>query len=205
MILELLKEKKYHQAVIGVQKYLKTNSKKTYLKNMKRFAIENKNAIGTPTPYIRKISKIIIKFGKEHPDEALKFCRILWKANIYENKKIVSFVLGSLAKSKSNEIIPMLRKMLSESKDWSICDSLSGDVVRYLLEVCTNEVLSEFRKWVNDENLWVRRGLAASVAYYSITHKNGFRKEFNELLEKMRRDKEYYVRKAVEWAYREMK
>lgn len=204
-ILQFLKEREYNKTLIEIQKYLKANSKKTYLKNMKRFAIENKNAIGTPTPYVRKVGKVVIEFGKENPDEGFNFSKILWDTKIYENKKIASFTLGSLVKTKSKEIIPLLRKILNESDDWSICDSLSGDVVRPLMENYPDAIISEFRKWISDKNLWVRRAVAASIAYYSIRHKNGLRREFNELLIKLEGDKEYYVKKAVDWAYREMK
>lgn len=203
-ILSLLNKSNYEQALIETQKYLKLNSKKNFLKNMKRFAIESKNAIGTPTPHLRKFSKVIVKFGKDSPDEAFKFCKILWDTKVYENKKIVAFSLGSLARNKSKQIISSLRKMLSESDDWSVCDSLSSDVIRPLMESYLSEILSEFIKWITDKNLWVRRAVPASIAYYSIKHKNGLRKEFNDLLGKMKEDEEYYVKKAVEWAYREM-
>lgn len=72
------------------------------------------------------------------------------------------------------------------------------------MEISPNEILFEFRKWVNDKNLWVRRAVAASIAYYSIRQKGGLKREFQKLLTELQEEKEYYVKEPVEWAYREM-
>lgn len=181
-----------------IQATLRSKASTKYRANMQRFAIDNRKAYGVPTPEIRKVARAIRKSYKGEPKKLFFLLTYLWRTKNYESKKLVTFLLPFC---EVKNVLKVLTRFLSESGDWSICDSLCGDTVAVIMKRNPTAIEKLFSKWIHSKNLWVRRAVPASIAYYSISN-NG--NKYRIYIKALKSDKEYYVKKAVQWAEREM-
>ncbi len=99
-------------------------------------------------------------------------------------------------------------RYLPEVSDWETCDQLCMGLLGQAL-VEQPSYMGELERWVEDPNLWVRRAaLASSVVLRRSKAGKEIRHSLDErtlgICLRLLDDEEHYVRKAVDWAVREV-
>ncbi|MDD5749790.1 MAG: DNA alkylation repair protein [Patescibacteria group bacterium] len=172
-----------------VIKKLKSKASKKNLLGMKRFGISGAKMLGVSMLEVRKIAKEI----KSDHQLALE----LWDSGIHEARILASIIAD---KKKINSQL-----MDSWSKDfdsWDICD-----------QVCLNLFYASplaYKKasvWAKRSKEFERRAGFALMAVLAFKEKNGQDKDFEAffpLIIKYAADERNFVRKAVNWALRQI-
>ncbi len=157
---------------------------------MARFGIKPKaKVLGVPMPALRSLAK---KIGRSHI-----LAGKLWGSGIHEAKILASMV-EELAKVDSAQ----MDKWAAEFDSWDVCD-----------QVCLNLFFNHplaFKKcatWPNNKAEFIRRAGFALMAVVAFKNKQAKDSDFIKLfslIKKYATDERNYVRKAVNWALRQI-
>ncbi|MEI8273027.1 MAG: DNA alkylation repair protein [Paludibacter sp.] len=167
---------------------LKTLSNPAHFAQLERFGIENSNAFGIKIPDLRLFAK---KIGKNH-ELALE----LWETGIHEARILASFIDDSKQVTEKQ-----FDAWVRDFDSWDICD-----------QCCSLLIQSPFAKdkivsysVANEE--FVKRTafvlICALVIYDKKAPNESFYPYF-ELMEREAWDERNFVRKAVNWALRQI-
>lgn len=168
---------------------LKSLANPENVKGMARFGINPKKAYGISIPNLRKIAK---ETGKNH-----KLAEKLWSSGIHEAKILASMIDD-----------PLL--VTAKQMDGWICDFDSWDICD---EVCLNLFVKipyayeKAMEWAIRKREFEKRAGFALMATLAWRDKNAENKKFLRffsLIEKMAMDERNYVKKAVNWALRQI-
>ncbi|MEG8946540.1 DNA alkylation repair protein [Rosettibacter firmus] len=169
-------------------KELKKHKNKNNLAGMARFGINVEKAFGISIPFLRALAK---KIGKNH-NLALQ----LWETKYHEARILASMI-------DEPELVSKLQmdKWAKEFNSWDLCD-----------QVCMNLfskspfAKEKIFKWSNSKKEFVKRAAFTLIA--CLAHdKNMNNKEFIKfftLIKKQALDERNYVKKAVNWALRQI-
>jgi 3-methyladenine DNA glycosylase AlkD len=167
---------------------------KKYLKSDLEFT-------GATVPDMRTIVK---GFKKKHSDlsheKLIAIVEALWSKPVFERRMTAVFFLGTYPDLLSLSHMPLLERLIRESKTWALVDSLSTDIVGRLVERNPRAVRI-LDRWATDEDFWIRRAAMLSLAKL-LRRGEGF-DVFSRYAERMLDEKEFFIRKAIGWMLRE--
>ena len=158
-------------------------------KGMARFGIKPKNAYGISIPNIRKIAR---ETGKNH-----ELAKELWASGIHEAKILASMIDDSLLVTAKQ-----MDKWIRDFDSWDVCDEVCLNL--FVKIPCAYEKAME---WTMRKKEFEKRAGFALMATLAWRDKNAENKKFLSflpLIEKMATDERNYVKKAVNWALRQI-
>jgi 3-methyladenine DNA glycosylase AlkD len=153
---------------------------------MSRFGINPSNTVGISIPKLREIAK---ETGKHH-ELALE----LWKSNIHEARILASFV-----DEPERVTEDQLEEWVKDFDSWDVCDQVCN-----LFEQ-TQYAYSKATEWVNRKEEFVKRAAFALMAGLAVHDKKVGNEQFEQffpLIKQASIDDRNFVRKAVNWALR---
>jgi len=168
---------------------LKTHANLSYLKGMSRFGIDTSNALGISIPILRKIA------GKYKNDHLLAL--ELWNSGIHEARMLAAFIDDPALVTRSQ-----MDQWVHEFNSWDICDQACG----FLFDQ-TPFAYKKAVEWSAAEEEFVKRAGFAMMAALAVHDKEGDDKKFIQFLaiiEKKANDERNFVKKAVNWALRQI-
>lgn len=171
---------------------------------------------------IKKIREYIKRYKKDlntmEKAKVLKLAEELWKQPSFQEKTLTLFIL-ELHKSKLDiSNMPMIEKMMRESKTWALLDNLIIPLMPTILEK-DESVYSYLKDWVKDHDFWVRRSALLAQLLFFRHDCGGDRQLFFDMaktqfdeswIDETYKDKEeakrarFFIRKAIGWTLREM-
>jgi 3-methyladenine DNA glycosylase AlkD len=170
-------------------KLLKTQRNERNIAGMARFGINSKGTLGISTVYLRVLAK---KIGKNH-----KIATQLWKSGIHEAKILAAFV-GEPEKVSEAQ----MNEWIKDIDSWDVCDQVCGNLFdktpfahRKAKELSRRK--SEFEKRVGFV-------LMATLAVHDKKAPDEKFLSFLPLIEKHSSDERNFVKKAVNWALRQI-
>jgi 3-methyladenine DNA glycosylase AlkD len=96
--------------------------------------------------------------------------------------------------------LPLFKRMIVEGGWWDIVDWVGDKMVGHVLLTSRGAAAPVMRKWINDENLWVRRKALISQLH----HKDQTdEKMLFEFCLHCADDEDFFIRKAIGWALRQ--
>ena len=113
----------------------------------------------------------------------------------------------------------LIEKLMRESNGWAFLDSLIIPIMPLLFEKDSREVYKYLKKWIEDDDFWVRRSALLAQVLPFRANKGGDKNLFFELatsqfdeswIEEKYKDPEkrkrarFFIRKAIGWAIREI-
>ena len=170
-----------------VVRLLKKNANPKNVEGMARFGISSKNTLGISIYTLRDIAKNI------KPDHALALR--LWKSGIHEARLLASMV------DEADKVTEA--QMDSWAKDfdsWDVCDQVCSNLFDK-----TPFAYKKAIEWPKAEREFVRRAGFALMAALAWQDKNATDKDFIPffpVIKKYSTDERNYVKKAVNWALR---
>jgi 3-methyladenine DNA glycosylase AlkD len=157
------------------------------LKGMARFGIDTSSALGLSVPTIRAIAR---RLGK---DQAL--AQQLWDSGIHEARTLASMVADPRAITRST-----MDRWARDFNSWDVCDACCCDLFDR-----TPFVWQKIPRWAADKREYVRRAAFSTLACAAVHDKTAADQRFLDglvLVERYAFDDRNFVRKAVNWALR---
>jgi len=153
----------------------------------KKFGITANNSLGI---YLKEIKMIAKEIGP-NKDLALQ----LFDSGIYEARLLCSKML------KPQDITePLMEKWVKTFENWEICDSFSMG-----LFAKSELALTKMLEWTKRKAEFEKRAGFATMAAYCMadkTSENALFEQFFPIIEREAHDERIYVKKAVNWALR---
>lgn len=174
-----------YQTIIGK---LRAASNAKNIEGMARFGISTKNTLGVSMPFLRKLGKEI---GKNH-----ELAQELWDSNIHEAR----ILAGLIADPKLTE--KQMDSWVKDFDSWDVCDQVCMNLFDK-----TKFAYKQAAKWAVREEEFVRRAgfaLMAALAFHDKKATDSELAIFFPIIEKYSFDERNFVRKAVNWALRQI-
>jgi 3-methyladenine DNA glycosylase AlkD len=168
---------------------LRQKSNPAYLAGMKRFGIDSGKALGIPLPELRKISKGIKK------DHALALA--LWETSLHEAR-----ILASLVDNPAEVTGEQFDALTADFYSWDLCDQVCGNLFDR-----TPLVIEKAIAYSSREEEFVKRAGFVLMAEYAVHHKKAYDEifvDFLQIIEREACDGRNFVKKAVNWALRQI-
>ncbi len=170
-------------------KKLKSLSSSETIIGMARYGITPENTYGVSIPNLRKIIKEI---GKRH-----KLAQKLWTINIRETQ-----ILASMIEDPEMVTEEQMEGWVKEFNYWEICDQCCMNLFEK-----TRFAYKKAIEWSSKEEEFVKRAGFVLMARLAVSDKKAGDNKFEKFLTIIKReatDNRNYVKKAVNWALRQM-
>ena len=172
-----------------ILKDMRKHANKKDLDGMRRFGIKTEKAIGVSVTTIRKIAKGI---KKDH-SLALE----LWDTGIHEAR-----ILASLVDEPEKVTSRQMDKWVSDFDSWDVCDLVCSNLFDQ-----TPYAIDKSMKWSSSKKEFVKRAGFVMMAALSVHAKDLPDKTFLSffpVIVKESDDERNFVKKAVNWAIRQI-
>lgn len=168
---------------------LKKYSKPENIEGMKRFGIMGSKILGVNIPVLRKMAKDL---GTDQ-----KLALSLWGTGIHEAR-----ILASMIADKQKFNSRLMDKWMKDFDSWDVCDETCLNLF-YALPIAYKKA----EAWAKRKPEFERRAGFALMAVLAFKEKKASDKDFIKffpLVKKYSTDKRNFVRKAVNWALRQI-
>jgi 3-methyladenine DNA glycosylase AlkD len=201
------------------QKFLKENSnversrkEKAYLySDLKHYGV----SVWQRRKFVKKRQKVLKSLSKK---EAISLVEHLWSRPYFEERAFALNILNLHANKLNIYDMPLIERLMKESKGWAFLDSLIIPIMPHILE--KNKKAYKFlEKWIEENDFWVRRSALLAQLLFFRKGNGGNKKlffqmakaQFNEdWIGQIYTDKlqikraKFFIRKAIGWTLREM-
>lgn len=173
----------------------RAQSEKAYLKS-------DLEHYGASVPAIRKVATSTVR---QHPSlthgELVALIDALWTEPVHERRMVSVELLDVYGDRLSAADVPLLERMLRESRTWALVDGLAATVVGRLAERdhAMDEVLD---RWAADDDFWLRR-TALLALLVPLRQGRGDFERFARYADAMLDEREFFIRKAIGWVLRD--
>ncbi len=156
---------------------------------MARFGINTERAYGVSMTTMRPIAR---RLKRNHA-----LAQALWKSGMHEAR-----ILAALIDDPKQVTPAQMDRWVADFNSWDLCDQACMK-----LFARTPYVDDKVRQWANDEREFVRRAAFALIAGYTVHARKAPDAEFLAwlpLIERHASDPRNFVKKAVNWALRQI-
>lgn len=178
--------------VIGTPE--RAESEKRYLKSDLAF-------LGTTVWQIRAAVKEARRGQVLDHDRLVELVTVLWATPVHERRMAAVMLLDVHPKLLNAADLPLIERLIRESRTWAYVDALAGDVAGGIL-TADPSVEATLDRWAADADFWVRRSsLLAELRPLRAGDDLG---PFLRRADAMLDEKEFFIRKAIGWVLREV-
>src|SRR5208283_5399943 len=156
---------------------------------MARFGINPKGTLGVPMPKLRRMAKSL---GKGH-----QLAAGLWDSGIHEAR-----ILASLVDAPSKVTEKQMESWVSDFDSWGVCDQVCMNLFSE-----TPFAWKKAREWTERKEEFVKRAGFVLIAVLAVHDKKAEDQDFMPFLGSIKKgatDGRNFVRKAVNWALRQI-
>lgn len=126
----------------------------------------------------------------------------LWDSKTFEEQLLAVKILGNFANKNPEQAIKLVEKFSKDISDWAVCDTLATQGIRKIIKLKQKEIFEISKELIKSKNLWQRR---FAIVLLIELNRSGFdKKEIKKLAEKIKNDKEPYIKKAIIWLKKEI-
>lgn len=170
-----------------IMKDLRNNANAANVAGMARFGINSEGTLGISIPLLRSLAK---KIGKDHA-LALR----LWETEIHEARILASMIDDPAAVS-----VAQMDSWARDFDSWDVCDQVCGNLFDKTRFARQKAVL-----WAGQKQEFVRRAgytLMAVLAWHDKLAADALFLAYLDIIERGADDERNFVKKAVNWALR---
>lgn len=168
---------------------LKAHSDSAAVEGMARFGINPTNTLGVSTPVLRKMAKEI---GRTHP-----LAQKLWASEIHEAR-----ILAAMVDDPQKVTAAQMERWVKDFDSWDVCDQCCSNLFDK-----TAFAHQKAFEWSSRKEEFVKRAGFVLMAALAVHDKNAGNSQFQSFLpiiERESTDERNFVRKAVNWALRQI-
>jgi 3-methyladenine DNA glycosylase AlkD len=152
-----------------------------------------------------QIRSAVRDFARDHApldhDQLLALVEALWARPIHERRMAAVMLLARHPDLLSPGDLPLIERLIRESKTWALVDFLAGDVASRVV-ADHPEASDVLDRWATDTDFWVRRS-ALLVELRPLRAGADFAR-FARHADAMLDEREFFIRKAIGWVLREV-
>jgi 3-methyladenine DNA glycosylase AlkD len=167
---------------------------KAYLKSDLEF-------LGASVWEIRRVVQAFSKGTELTHDTLVDLVEALWAEPMHERKMAAVALLELHPWLLGSADMPLIERLLRESRTWALVDGLAGDVVGGILVASPVKVTPVLDRWATDPDFWIRR--SSLLAELRPLRAGGDLAPFLRHADAMLEEKEFFIRKAIGWVLRE--
>jgi 3-methyladenine DNA glycosylase AlkD len=184
------------QQLTEIRKFLKGKSNNKAKESWRKFVPTSEKVYGV---YLSEVNKIVSKYTSG----GFELVESLWKSGYLEERLLAAKILGKICKKDPERALNLVKKFVNDIVDWAVCDTLATQGIRPIRKTKQQEIFELSKKLVKSKNLWKKR--FGVVLLINFKKEKPLRKKIKEILNQVEGDKEYYVKKAIEWIKRSLK
>lgn len=172
-----------------VLRRLKSLSNPEAVAGMARFGINPENTYGVSIPNLRKMAR---ETGRDHP-----LAQQLWASGIHEAR-----ILASMVDDPTKVTEEQMESWVKDFDSWDVCDQVCSNLFDK-----TTFAYDKAIQWSHRQEEFVKRAAFALMAALAVHDKKAKDEQFMAFLPAIKReslDDRNYVRKAVNWALRQI-
>ena len=184
----------YRQALAAAADPDKASGMQSYMKSTMPYR-------GVTAPVAREIQRNLFK---QYPLNGLieleRVVRELWQAD-YREERYGAIALARRYQSLHTlELLPLFRMMIVSGAWWDYVDAIAAYLIGGLLKNHPVEMKMELKRWIRDEDLWIRRTAILSQLNFkeSVDEKMLF-----DFCNRCLSEESFWIRKATGWALRQ--
>jgi len=162
---------------------------------------ELQETAGVAIPALREIGDAVVAAAGKRVGDFLPLARTLWDEFGREGRVVGAILLGALGEANPDTVLPLLREAARTSVTWEDSDRLAMDALGPVVNLKPAAGVASLEPWLVDENRWVRRCAVTALGRVPMKHAEMTRRCL-DLSERLLRDQEAEVRKAVSYAIR---
>lgn len=169
----------------------------------KRYLKSELEFLGASVWEIRRVVQAFLRGTVPLTHEGLvALVEALWAEPMHERRMAAVELLELQPKLLGPADLPLLERLLRESRTWALVDGLGGDVVGGILAASPEMVTPVLDRWATDPDFWIRRSslLAELQPLRKGTDLGPFLRRADLMLE----EREFFIRKAIGWVLREV-
>ena len=156
--------------------------------------------LGVRVPEARRITREAAK-GIDDPEELRDAALRLWRGADHREERYAAQELMSRRPLRGRlDLLPVHEEMIRTGAWWDHVDEVAHRLAD-LLDAHPDALALELRVWADDEDLWIRR--AAIIAQLGRKDRVD-RALLTDTIEPNIADREFFLRKAIGWALREV-
>jgi len=151
-----------------------------------------------------EIRRVVQAFSKGMPlthDELVALVEALWAQPIHERRMAAVALFELHPRLLKPGDLPLIERLLRESRTWALVDGLAADVVGGMLVASPLKVTPELDRWATDPDFWIRR--SSLLAELRPLREGADMSPFLRRADAMLEEKEFFIRKAIGWVLRE--
>jgi len=172
-------------------------------RNEKRYLRSELKFLGAPMPEIRRVARDVAKRVAVEDDAALRpLAAALWDTGIHELRAVAMLVLERRAAALGARDLPLLERLLRESKSWAYLDWLCMKVLAPML-LRVPALRRRIVRWSRDDDFWMRRA-AVLTLLPGVTDGSVPFSAWAAIAVPMLGEREFFIRKALGWSLREV-
>ena len=179
----------YREEIEKIKKFLESKGSERNVEGMQRFGISFKKAYGVNIPIIRKLAR---EYKRNH-----ELAFELWETKIHELMLLAIFIDDYKQVTESQ-----MEKWVRDFASWDICDQCCSNLFEK-----TPYVYDKIYEWSKAKEEFIKRSaftLIAVVAVHNKKIEDIELFEYFKLIEREAGDGRKFVRKAVNWALRQL-
>lgn len=169
-------------------------AEKAYLKSDLAF-------MGASLPAMRQLVRSTIRQQPIDRAHLTGLVRLLWREHVFEKRMMAVLLLDSFEPLLSAADVPLLERLIRESKTWAFVDELAISVMGRLVERCP-ELRATLDRWSRDDDFWIRRS-AMLALLPPLRRGQGDFPRFARYAERLIEEPQFFIRKAIGWVLRE--
>jgi 3-methyladenine DNA glycosylase AlkD len=135
-------------------------------------------------------------------DGLVALVETLWQAPIHERRAAAVVLLELHPKLLSPADLPLVERLLRESRTWALVDGLAANVIGGILAGAPAEVTPVLDRWSTDPDFWIRR--SSLLAELRPLRDGANLARFLRRADAMLDEKEFFIRKAIGWVLRDV-
>lgn len=182
--------------LIGIQNWLREKADEKVKASFQKFIPSSEKVYGVKIPMLNEVA------GKYNA-EGFPLVEELWQSGAFEERLLSAKILGKICRKDAEKTMKLLEKFSKDVCDWAVCDTLATQGIRGIAKEKQEEIFELSGKLILSKNLWKRR--IALVLLINFKKEKELHGEIKEIVARAEKDKEHYVKKAVEWVKREVK
>ena len=179
-----------------IRKLLKEKSDDKAKESWRKFVPTSEKVYGV---YLAEINKIVSKYVSG----GFRLVEELWRSSYLEERILAAKILGKLCKKDPEKTLELIKEFVNDLEDWAVCDTLATQGIRSIAKIKQKEIFEFSKKLMKSKNSWRKR--FGIVLLINFKKQKSLRKDIESIIRQVENDKEYYVKKAIEWIKRSLK
>ena len=147
-----------------------------------------------------EVKRLAAGLALDH-DQLIELTSELWSRPVFERRLAAIMFLQRFPRLLSVADVPLLERIVRESRTWALVDYIAVDVLGRLVESDGAGLTPIMDRWATDDDFWVRR--ASLLAELRPIRRGADLDRFLGRAEPMIEEKEFFIRKAIGWVLRE--